>query len=393
MLGRPAAPGARAVVVRPDDLVEEALAPEDLVEQQLAVVGLAVVDVEVQRALAGSAACAPAPGAAPGTRDSPRSCRGSSTRRAASSVAAPLKAGARAVRVGDRSQRLARLHLAGVERRIDVDQLKGLRRRTAAAARGSRRAGSRSIGRGSARLRHSARDYVRPPMERTSSTHCSRARTALRQRAGATARSTPRGSAFAGVRKIASSTAARRRRARALKPARVTDMRCAPAASPIELGGDRVGHERVAARAARRSSSSGCPSTPSRDRRHELPLQPHVPCAGARAARSVPVSSPGVAHHQAAVARAPSRAGCAARASEHRDEPRRLGGDQALAARRGLPGEAGDARALSGRRAAQRDVDGGRRRARRAGPTPGSRSPARAGGRRTAGARRRGRGG
>ena len=52
MLGGPAALGARAVVVRPDDLVEEALAPEDLVEQQLAVVGLAVVDVEVQRALA-----------------------------------------------------------------------------------------------------------------------------------------------------------------------------------------------------------------------------------------------------------------------------------------------------------------------------------------------------
>ena len=52
MLGRPAPPGARAVVVGPDDLVEEALAPEDLVEQQLAVVGLAVVDVEVERALA-----------------------------------------------------------------------------------------------------------------------------------------------------------------------------------------------------------------------------------------------------------------------------------------------------------------------------------------------------
>ncbi len=52
MLGRPAALGARPVVIRPDDLVEEALAPEDLVEQQLAVVRLAVVDVEVQRALA-----------------------------------------------------------------------------------------------------------------------------------------------------------------------------------------------------------------------------------------------------------------------------------------------------------------------------------------------------
>ena len=53
MLGRPAALGARAVVVGPDDLVEKALAPEDLIEQQLAVVGLAVVDVEVERARAG----------------------------------------------------------------------------------------------------------------------------------------------------------------------------------------------------------------------------------------------------------------------------------------------------------------------------------------------------
>ena len=52
MLGRPARLRAGAVVVGPDDLVEEALAPEDLVEQQLAVVRLAVVDVEVERALA-----------------------------------------------------------------------------------------------------------------------------------------------------------------------------------------------------------------------------------------------------------------------------------------------------------------------------------------------------
>ena len=52
MLGGPAASAAGAVVVCPDDLVEEALATEDLIEQELAVVRLAVVDVEVQRALA-----------------------------------------------------------------------------------------------------------------------------------------------------------------------------------------------------------------------------------------------------------------------------------------------------------------------------------------------------
>ena len=53
MLGRPAAAGLGAVVVGPDELVEERLAPEDLVEQQLAVVRLAVVDVEVERPVGG----------------------------------------------------------------------------------------------------------------------------------------------------------------------------------------------------------------------------------------------------------------------------------------------------------------------------------------------------
>ena len=51
MLRRPAAARLGAVVVGPDQLVEEALAAEQLVEQQLAVVRLAVVDVEVQRAV------------------------------------------------------------------------------------------------------------------------------------------------------------------------------------------------------------------------------------------------------------------------------------------------------------------------------------------------------
>src|SRR5262249_21300413 len=39
---------ARAVVVSPDDLVEERGATEDLVEEHLAVVHLAIVDVEVE---------------------------------------------------------------------------------------------------------------------------------------------------------------------------------------------------------------------------------------------------------------------------------------------------------------------------------------------------------
>ena len=51
MLGGPAAARLGAVVVGPDDLVEERVAAEQLVEQQLAVVRLAVVDVEVQRSV------------------------------------------------------------------------------------------------------------------------------------------------------------------------------------------------------------------------------------------------------------------------------------------------------------------------------------------------------
>ena len=49
MLRGPAAPRPGAVVVGPDDLVQEALTAEDLVEQNLAVVSLTVVDVEVER--------------------------------------------------------------------------------------------------------------------------------------------------------------------------------------------------------------------------------------------------------------------------------------------------------------------------------------------------------
>src|SRR5262249_48747126 len=44
----PALRRARAVVVRPDDLVDERLASEDPIQEYLAVVHLAVVDVEVE---------------------------------------------------------------------------------------------------------------------------------------------------------------------------------------------------------------------------------------------------------------------------------------------------------------------------------------------------------
>ena len=124
MLGRPAPRGARAVVVGPDDLVEEALASEDLVEQQLAVVRLAVVDVEVERALA---------------RQQPvRVLEARREEREVVVEAVAVGGARRAARCGSAgpesrvrspsSSRTVRsvlrdLRPAGVERRIDVDQL------------------------------------------------------------------------------------------------------------------------------------------------------------------------------------------------------------------------------------------------------------------------------
>ena len=105
VLRRPAPLRARAVVVGPDDLVQEALAAEDLVEQHLAVVHLAVVDVEVERAVAAPAPVAPRAAAARGSRGSRRSCRGSAARVAHRCAVAPAaEAGAVAVVVGGSSR-------------------------------------------------------------------------------------------------------------------------------------------------------------------------------------------------------------------------------------------------------------------------------------------------
>jgi hypothetical protein len=126
VLCRPAPPRARPIVIGPDDLVEKALPPEDLIEQKLAVVGLAIVDVEVQRPLAlqqpmglFQARCEErkiiVEGVAVGRfLEQPRL------------VAAALKASSVATLVGHRLQRLAGLRLPCVERRVYVDQLEGL---------------------------------------------------------------------------------------------------------------------------------------------------------------------------------------------------------------------------------------------------------------------------
>ena len=139
VLGRPAALGARAVVVGPDDLVQEALAAEDLVEEHLAVVRLARVDVDVQR---------PVLREHPPRLAQPRLEKaevvveavgvGAAARRPAP-VAPAAEPGAVAVGIGLDREREPALLLAGVERRIDVDQREGAVRQPRRADRGCRR--------------------------------------------------------------------------------------------------------------------------------------------------------------------------------------------------------------------------------------------------------------
>lgn len=51
VLGGPAPVGARPIVIRPDQFVQEAIAAEDLIEQHLDIVHLTVVQVHVQGAV------------------------------------------------------------------------------------------------------------------------------------------------------------------------------------------------------------------------------------------------------------------------------------------------------------------------------------------------------
>ena len=64
VLRGPAPLRAGTVVVGPDELVQEAFAPEDLVEEHLAVVRLARVEVEIERAVGAAASGEPRAGAA-----------------------------------------------------------------------------------------------------------------------------------------------------------------------------------------------------------------------------------------------------------------------------------------------------------------------------------------
>jgi hypothetical protein len=126
VLGGPSLLGSSAVVVGPDDLVEETLAAEDLIEQQLAVMRLSIVDVEVE----GAARCEQSVSfAQPWLKEREVVVELVEIRRLgeqARLVAATRKPRAIAVFVGYGLEGLACLRPAGVERWVDVDQLEGL---------------------------------------------------------------------------------------------------------------------------------------------------------------------------------------------------------------------------------------------------------------------------
>ena len=125
MLGRPAVFGPSAVIVCPDDLVQEALPPEDGIQQDFAVMHFAVVDMEIQAAGGFEQAVSLSEarfeegqvividiGVAFGTDLD-------------GFIAPPAEAGTVTVGVAFGADLGARLGFAGVEGRIDVDQVNG----------------------------------------------------------------------------------------------------------------------------------------------------------------------------------------------------------------------------------------------------------------------------
>src|SRR5579884_402033 len=128
VLGRPAPARLGSVVVGPDQLVEERVATEHLVQQELAVVRLAVVDVEVERAVRREQ---------PPRGDQPRLEKREVVREAV--VVAEAAHGPRAVATAAESdsaprppavvlldgERAPRLRSARVERRIEIDEVEG----------------------------------------------------------------------------------------------------------------------------------------------------------------------------------------------------------------------------------------------------------------------------
>ena len=114
---------ARAVVVRPDDLVLEALAAEDLVEQHLHVVHLAVVEVHEQAALRRQQPLRFAQARLEEAEVVVERVGVAARGEPLGAIALALESGAVAVGIARRCQRGPPLDPPGVERRVDVDQL------------------------------------------------------------------------------------------------------------------------------------------------------------------------------------------------------------------------------------------------------------------------------
>ena len=127
VLGGPAAARLGAVVIGPDDLVEERVAPEHLVEQELAVVGLAIVDVEVQRAVRGQQLPRPRQARLQEAQVVAERVVVAEALQQAGAVAAAAEAHPGGAGVGRGRHRAPRLRPAGVERRVDVDEIERAR--------------------------------------------------------------------------------------------------------------------------------------------------------------------------------------------------------------------------------------------------------------------------
>src|SRR5690606_17006160 len=125
VLRRPAVPRPPAVIVRPDDLVEERAAPEYLIEQHLAVVHLAIVEMDVQRAVRGQYAGSLLQARAKEAQVVVEGVLVRAQRDAFRDVAAPLVTDP--VTLAGRRRRNPDLLTpsggAGVERRIDIDEV------------------------------------------------------------------------------------------------------------------------------------------------------------------------------------------------------------------------------------------------------------------------------
>jgi hypothetical protein len=127
VLGRPFFGRTPAVIVGPDDLVEKALPAEDLIQHDLAVMHLAVIDVEVQAAVRLEHPVSLLHARGEEGQEIVKVIGVTLRTELDRLVALALEAHPVAVRAALGADLGARLGLAGVEGRVDVDQVDRLR--------------------------------------------------------------------------------------------------------------------------------------------------------------------------------------------------------------------------------------------------------------------------